>query len=130
MADSCDILLIEDSPTQALRFRLMLERAGYHVVIAVDGATGWRQACAHPPRIILLDIDLPSLDGFQILDRLKRDRRTASIPVVMLTHRDNVASVQRAIDLGASDYLFKDDAPYELCTTVAQALEAAPQASN
>lgn len=130
MIDPSDILLIEDSPTQALRFRLMLERAGYQVAIAVDGAAGWRQACARPPRVILLDIDLPSLDGFQILDRLKRDRRTAAIPVVMLTHRDNVASVQRAIDLRASDYLFKDDAPYELCATVAQALEAAPHPSN
>jgi DNA-binding response OmpR family regulator len=125
MNDSIDILLIEDSQSQALRFRLMLERAGYSVDIAVDGATGWRRACAMPPRMILLDIDLPALDGFQVLSRLKRDRRTGAIPVVMLTHRDNVASVQRALELGADDYLFKDDAPYELCATVAQALEAA-----
>jgi DNA-binding response OmpR family regulator len=124
MNDSIDVLLIEDSQSQALRFRLMLERAGYTVDVAVDGATGWRRACAMPPRMILLDIDLPALDGFQVLSRLKRDRRTLAIPVVMLTHRDNVASVQRALDLGADDYLFKDDAPYELCATVAQALEA------
>lgn len=117
-----DILLIEDSPSQAIRFRLMLEREGYSVKIVADGATGWRTACADPPRLILLDIDLPSLDGFQILGRLKRDRCTAKIPVVMLTHRDNVGSVQRAIDLGADDYLFKDDAPYELCATVAQSM--------
>jgi DNA-binding response OmpR family regulator len=75
--------------------------------------------------MILLDIDLPSLDGYQVLGRLKRHRRTAPIPVVMLTHRDNVDSVQRAIDLGADDYLFKDDATLELCATVAQALEQA-----
>lgn len=123
MNASTDILLIEDSQSQALCFRLMLERAGYSVEVAIDGAIGWRHACASHPRMILLDIDLPSLDGFQVLARLKRDRRTATIPVVMLTHRDNVASVQRAIDLGADDYLFKDDAPYELCATVAQALQ-------
>jgi DNA-binding response OmpR family regulator len=117
-----DILLIEDSQSQALSFKLMLERAGYSVKVVGDGATGWRQACAMNPRMILLDIDLPSLDGYQVLGRLKRHRSTSAIPVVMLTHRDNVDSVQRAIDLGADDYLFKDDAPYELCATVAQAL--------
>lgn len=125
MNDNADVLLIEDSQSQALCFRLMLERAGYSVEVAVDGASGWRRACATTPRMILLDIDLPSLDGFQVLGRLKRDRRTAGIPVVMLTHRDNVTSVQRAIDLGADDYLFKDDAPYELCATVAQAIAGA-----
>ena len=122
-----DILLIEDSQSQALSFKLMLERAGYSVEVAGDGIEGWRQACASNPRMILLDIDLPSLDGYQVLGRLKRHRRTASIPVVMLTHRDNVTSVQRAIDLGADDYLFKDDAPYELCATVAQALANVPR---
>ena len=122
-----DILLIEDSQSQALSFKLMLERAGYSVEVAGDGIEGWRQAYASNPRMILLDIDLPSLDGYQILGRLKRHRRTASIPVVMLTHRDNVTSVQRAIDLGADDYLFKDDAPYELCATVAQALASTPR---
>ncbi|MEI7645467.1 MAG: response regulator [Chloroflexales bacterium] len=117
-----DILLIEDSQSQAMRFRLMLEREGYSVDIVADGAAGWRTACADPPRLILLDIDLPSLDGFQVLGRLKRDRSTSEIPVVMLTHRDNVSSVQRAIDLGADDYLFKDDAPYELCASIAQVI--------
>lgn len=130
MGDRIDILLIEDSLSQAVRFQLMLQRAGYTVEVVPDGAAGWRRACADHPRAILLDIDLPGLDGFQVLGRLKRDRRTAQIPVVMLTHRDNVASVQRAIDLGADDYLFKDDAPYELCTTVAQALENAAQPSE
>jgi DNA-binding response OmpR family regulator len=130
MGPHTDILLIEDSPSQAVRFQLMLERSGYTVAVVGDGAAGWRQACAEHPRAILLDIDLPGLDGFQVLGRLKRDRRTARIPVVMLTHRDNVTSVQRAIDLGADDYLFKDDAPYELCAIVAQALAAATEAGN
>lgn len=127
MEGHIDILLIEDSPSQAVCFQLMLQRAGYSVEVVADGAIGWRRACARPPRAILLDIDLPGLDGFQVLSRLKRGRHTAHIPVVMLTHRDNVTSVQRAIDLGADDYLFKDDAPYELCSTVAQALDNAVQ---
>jgi DNA-binding response OmpR family regulator len=125
-----DILLIEDSPSQALRFRLMLQRASYHVDVAADGAEGWRQACAHPPRLILLDIDLPTLNGFQVLSRLKRGRLTSDIPVIMLTHRAHVSSVLQAIEMGATDYLFKDDAPYSLCAAVDQLLQTAACATS
>ncbi len=120
-----DILLIEDSPSQALQFRLMLEQAGYHVQVAATGIEGWRAASVLQPRMILLDIDLPGLDGFQVLSRLKRDRATRHIPVVMLTHREHVSSVQRAIDLGADDYLFKDDAASALLPVVEQAMALA-----
>lgn len=118
-----DILLIEDSSAQALCFRLILEAEGYHVLVIADGAAGWRQVTITPPRLILLDIDLPSMDGFQVLSLLKRDRRTTRIPVVMLTHRDHIVSVEPAIALGADDYLFKDDVHYALCTTVEQQLQ-------
>lgn len=124
-----DILLIEDSTTQALRFQLMLERAGYSVAVVADGIAGWRAVCAAAPRLVLLDIDLPSLDGFQVLARLKRDQRTAGIPVVMLTHRDTAGNVQRALELGADDYLYKDDVDAELCAVVAQTIGTPPARS-
>ncbi|MEF3273014.1 MAG: response regulator [Chloroflexus sp.] len=117
-----DILLIEDSPSQALNFQLMLEQEGYQVQIATNGLEGWRAARTLQPRVILLDIDLPVLDGFQVLNRLKRDRLTKHIPVVMLSHRDQVTSVEKALTLGADDYLFKDDAALELPNVVAQAV--------
>lgn len=123
------ILLIEDSAAQALHFRLLLERAGYTVSVVADGLAGWRGACAALPDLILLDIDLPSLDGFQVLARLKRDPRTSAIPVVMLTHRDTVESVGHALDLGANDYLYKDDVATELCEIVAHALNQTPSLS-
>ncbi len=117
-----DILLIEDSPSQALNFQLMLEQEGYQVQIAANGLEGWRAARTLQPRVILLDIDLPVLDGFQVLNRLKRDRSTKHIPVVMLSHRDQITSVEKALTLGADDYLFKDDAALELLNVVAQAV--------
>jgi DNA-binding response OmpR family regulator len=123
-----DILLIEDSPSQALRFRLMLQKDGYLVDIAADGAEGWRRACDEHPRLILLDIDLPSLNGFQVLARLKRGRATADIPVIMLTHRDHIQNVTRALELGANDYLFKDDAAFSLSAAVSQVMYAASPA--
>jgi CheY-like chemotaxis protein len=120
MDEQADILLIEDSPSQALRAKLVLQRAGYTVQIAIDGGVGWYQVHVVAPRLILLDVDLPIFDGFQLLARLKRDPTTAHIPVVMLTHREHIDHVERAIALGASDYLFKDDAEYQLTTVVAQ----------
>lgn len=110
MKTPCAILLIEDSRNQALQLKLLIERAlGCQVYVVSDGIEGWRQACQDIPRIIFLDINLPSLDGFQILNRLKRNRDTATIPVVMLTERERVADVEQAISLGADGYIFKED---------------------
>ena len=117
-----DILLIEDSPSQALQLQLILQRAGYSVAVAVDGAAGWQVACDTQPRLILLDVELPSLDGFQVLSRLKRGRATANIPVIMLTNRDHISSVERAIELGVDDYLPKQDMQQQLCAIVRQFL--------
>jgi DNA-binding response OmpR family regulator len=120
MKDPIDILLVEDSPTQALQFQLLLTRAGYRISVARNGADGWRQACDVHPRIILLDIDLPQLDGFQVLARLKRGRDTAAIPVIMLTSREHISNVERALALGAADYLPKEEALQTVCDAVAQ----------
>ncbi|MEN9935679.1 MAG: hypothetical protein RLZZ387_2258 [Chloroflexota bacterium] len=120
MNDCYDILLVEDSPTQALQFQLLLQRAGYRVLIARDGAEGLRKASDSTARVILLDIDLPKLDGFQVLARLKRGRATAAIPVIMLTSREHISNVERALELGAADYLPKEDALALVCDTVAQ----------
>lgn len=117
--DRIDILLIEDSLSQARYFQLLLARAGYVVQIAADGLTGWQQAHTCSPRLIVLDVELPIYDGFVLLSRFKRDPVTTDIPVVMLTHREHISQVQWAIDLGASD---KDDASRQLCSVIQQLL--------
>jgi DNA-binding response OmpR family regulator len=122
MSDTYDILLIEDSPAQALQFQLLLQRSGYQVRVVADGAEGWRAACDDLPRLILLDVDLPTMDGFQVLARLKRGRATTKIPIIMLTNREHVSNVLQALDLGADDYLPKADALAQLQTVVAQLL--------
>jgi DNA-binding response OmpR family regulator len=123
LKDAYDILLVEDSPSQALQFQLVLQRAGFLVRVVIDGAEGWRVACEDLPKLILLDIDLPTLDGFQILGRLKRDRITTHIPVLMLTNREHISNVERALSLGVDNYLFKDDAAEQLCAAVMQMLD-------
>ena len=128
-ADS-HILIIEDSISQALQFQLVLQRAGYRVHVVADGASGWRYACAQRPDLILLDVDLPGMDGFQVLARLKRDRATAALPVMMLTHREHISNVARAIELGADDYLFKDEALRQVCAAVDQILQSYRQVTK
>lgn len=103
------ILLIEDSPSQALRFWLLLAHAGYNVHIVGDGREGWKKACEEQPCLILLDLYLPGMSGLQVLTRLKHDRTTADIPVIILSNDDSVSQVEQAIALGATDYLFKAD---------------------
>lgn len=104
-----NILVIEDSASQALRLQLLLKRAGYDVRIAHDGAEGWLKACSLHPELILLDINLPRMNGFCVLALLKRNKTTDTIPVVMLTSHDRLVDVEEAVALGADGYLFKDD---------------------
>lgn len=103
------ILLIEDSPSQALRFWLLLAHAGYDIRIVGDGREGWKRAREEKPCLILLDLSLPGMHGFQVLSRLKHDRSTADIPVIVLSNDDSVAQVEHALALGANGYLFKAD---------------------
>jgi DNA-binding response OmpR family regulator len=130
------ILLVEDSPTQALRIRLLLEELGFQVRIVPDGRDGWLDACVRCPVLILLDVSLPSLTGLQVLLRLKRDRLTRHIPVIMLSNCDRIMHVEMAIELGADDYLFKGDClqantAYLLRSSIEQILhQTLPLASN
>ncbi len=103
------ILLIEDSPSQAIHLKLLLQSIGYTVRLASDGRQGWREACTDHPSLILLDMNLPILNGLQVLSRLKRDVKTAGIPVVILSDAESILQVEQALELGASDYLFKSD---------------------
>jgi CheY-like chemotaxis protein len=122
-----DILIIEDSPSQARQFSMMLERAGYTVAIAGTSLTGLEKARNLEPKLILLDLHLPIMDGFQVLNRLKRHQKTASIPVVMLTSEEHVQTVIQALEGGADSFLPKPDALHQLVTLVHEVLHPADE---
>ncbi|MCS6939310.1 MAG: response regulator [Roseiflexaceae bacterium] len=103
------VLLVEDSRTQALRFRLELQRRGACVDVAHDGVEGLERARARLPDAIVLDVDLPGMDGYTLCQRLKEERDTAAVPVIMLTHRDDARSTQTGLESGADDYIPKDE---------------------
>ena len=102
------VLLVEDSRTQALRIQLELARHGLAVDIAHDGAAGLAAARSQPPDAVVLDVDLPIIDGYSVCRALKSDPATAPIPIVMLTRRDEAQAALAGLQLGAVDYIPKD----------------------
>jgi CheY-like chemotaxis protein len=102
------ILLVEDSRTQALRFQLELLRYGLAIEIASNGSKGLAAARSQPPDAIVLDVDLPELDGYSVCRALKADPATADIPVVMLTRHDQAQDALSGLQVGAVDYIPKD----------------------
>ncbi len=102
------VLLVEDSPTQAQQIREVLESVGLDVRIATDGPDGIREALENPPDLIVLDIKLPSMDGYQVCRRLKRAEETQNIPVIMLTDKAGAKETMTGLKAGADDYIPKD----------------------
>ncbi len=101
-------VIVEDSPTQAKQIAANLARYNVQSVIAYDGPEGLRAVDEHRPDLVVLDVNLPSMDGFQVCRRLKRDPNTAHIPVIMLTMEDDSEATLQGLEAGADDYIPKD----------------------
>jgi CheY-like chemotaxis protein len=106
--DHRTILVIEDSPTQALHLQALLEQEGLKVLLAEDGQEGLEVAQQLQPDLIVLDLQMPGMNGFQVCRRLKDEQRTASIPVILFTRHDDREAIVLGLQLGAVDYIPKD----------------------
>lgn len=105
------ILLVEDNEMNRDMLSRRLERKGYEVVLAVDGPSGVAIAHAEAPDLILMDMSLPVLDGWEATRRLKADDATKHIPVIALTAHAMSSDRDKAIEAGCDDY---DTKPVEL----------------
>ena len=103
-----EVLLVEDSKTQAKQIRDALEAVGLIVRVVNDGPDAIREALENPPQLIVLDIQLPSMDGYQVCRRLKRAEETKDIPIVMLTDKAGAKETMIGLKAGADDYIPKD----------------------
>ena len=101
------ILFIEDEPVLQKTFERALRAEGYDMISALDGESGLKLAQTQNPDLILLDIVLPKLNGFDVLKRLKRDPKTKEIPVIILTNLERMSDIDIALELGATTYLVK-----------------------
>ena len=102
-----EILVIEDNEQNIYLVTYMLEKAGYSVIQARDGKTGLQRAMDVQPDLILLDIQLPEMDGYQIAHRLKSDDRTASIPIVAVTSYAMTGDREAILAAGCEGYIEK-----------------------
>ena len=106
---SVQVLLVEDDRFLRKAAEAMLRKNGFTVRTAADGEEGLRSAQTEPPDIILLDLIMPKLQGFEVLERLKADDATASVPVVVLSNLGQEADVVRAMTAGAAAYFIKSN---------------------
>lgn len=95
------ILLIDDQPFFVTVQQEMLQRHGYRVLAAADGTEGLAMAKQHKPDLILLDIEMPGMDGFTVCEKLKQDHALRKIPVVILTQTQDVKLNEKAFRAGA-----------------------------
>jgi len=119
------ILIVEDEQDIADLIGFNLQRAGFEVIKAHDGITGTETALRERPDLIVLDLMLPGRDGYGVFRELKRDPRSASIPVIMLTARAQTEDRIQGLEVGADDYLTKPFSPKELLLRVQAVLKRA-----
>jgi diguanylate cyclase (GGDEF)-like protein len=117
------VLIADDSLVIRAVVRAGLESEGYHVVEAVDGAAALEGCRQDPPDVVLLDIEMPGLDGYEVLAQLKADEILRDIPVVFLTSRTGMEDVVAGLRGGAHDYLKKPFEPQELLARVGSAVQ-------
>src|SRR3990170_4893554 len=112
MADK--ILIIDDDIDTLKLVGLMLERQGYEITVASNGSGGLNKAAAERPQLILLDVMMPDLDGYEVTRRLRSDPGMASIPIIMFTAKTMVDDKVAGFEAGVDDYLTNPPPPAEL----------------
>ena len=118
------IVVIDDNEPNRAVIRFLFEPPDYRVLEAADGLTGLELIRVEQPDCVMLDLAMPGLDGYQVLDRLRTEPRTREIPVLVLTASDeNTGAMERALKAGAVDYLTKPISPGRVAARVRAAIE-------
>ena len=120
------ILLVEDDSFISGMYFTKLSGLGWEVEVVEDGETAWQRMQQDPlPDLVLLDVVLPKKDGFEILEALRKEDRTAGLPVILLTNLGQKPDVERGIKLGADDYIIKAHfTPSEVVGKITKLLES------
>ena len=116
------VLVVEDDPAIRSLLTSLLERHGYEVPTAGDGEAGLRAVQEHDPDVVVLDVGLPKLDGHEVTRRLRADRTTRTLPVIMLTARSNLDDMVAGLDAGADDFVTKPFRATELLARIRSAV--------
>jgi DNA-binding response OmpR family regulator len=112
------ILVVDDSRTAAMMTSMILGKGAYEVMVAADGEEGVRMALAEHPDLIVMDVMMPRMDGFEACRRLRSEAATSTIPIIMVTTRGEAVNVEAGYDSGCSDYVTKPINSVELLAKV------------
>ncbi len=118
------ILLVDDSSTTLMMERMILTKGPYELLTAKDGEEAIEKAASEKPDLILLDIVMPNMDGFEACRRLRESEETREIPIIMVTTRGEAENVEQSYELGCNDYVTKPINSLELMTKVKNLLSA------
>jgi DNA-binding response OmpR family regulator len=118
------ILLVDDSRTSLFMERMILQQGPYRLLTANDGKEGVETALAELPDLILMDVVMPRMNGFEALRELRAQAETRDTPVILVTTRGEPANVEEGYQAGCSDYLTKPIDPEELLAKVKSCLAA------
>jgi two-component system phosphate regulon response regulator PhoB len=124
------ILFVEDDASLMASIAFILEREGFAVRCAPTGQAALTEAAAERPDLVLLDVNLPDMDGFQVCQRLRRNAATASVPVIMVTARTSVDDVVLGLEQFADDYVTKPFHPRVLVARINATLRRGAPAST
>lgn len=127
------ILVVDDQKHIVRLVQVTLERAGYEVVCAYDGVEALEQVAKERPDMVVLDVMMPRMDGFEVLQRMQADTKLQTIPVIMLTAKAQDADIFKGWSQGVSSYLVKPFNPRELLTFVQrifQSMDDGPSAGG
>src|SRR5512140_2661421 len=118
------ILLVDDSETSLMMSRMILSKANYDIVVAKDGREGVDKAVAEKPDLILLDVVMPKMGGFEACAELRARSETGTIPVIIVTTRGEETNVETGFKAGCNDYITKPVNGLELLSKVRSLLGA------
>lgn len=107
--DKKKILIVEDDRSLQNALVEMISQEGYETISAFDGEEGFQKLSQNKPDLILLDIILPKMNGYEFLEQIKKDEDKKDIPVLILTNLEEADNVQKALDLGATTFMIKSD---------------------
>lgn len=121
------VLVVDDEPNIVLSLEFLMEQAGFQVVTAYDGEAALERINDSAPDLLLLDISLPGISGFDVLEHLRRSEATAQLPVIMLTAHGRDIEREKVLALGADDYITKPFSTQSLIEKVKSLLSGNPQ---
>lgn len=117
------VLIVDDEPMARTLLRLMLVRAGFNVAEAENGFDALEKVQISQPDIVLLDVMMPGMDGFTVCEKLRHDQDTSTLPVIMLSAKSDLDSINKGLRVGATKYLTKPISPEDLTRHVREVLD-------